>query len=162
METKKENQKQLTEKAGVTPGKKEPIVVKLPMSEKQSEGKKPTVEELQKQVEALQKKLLSAPQSLEERIKYLQVKQLLVKKLSVLNLYQSSINEFIQVINEEAQTDILTTENFCVEFHAKESGRYNTKEVLKIQNPSVVLELFKFASIKVGEQIQATEKQINE
>lgn len=162
MESKKETPKQLTEKAGVTPGKKESNIVKLPTAEKQGEEKKPTVEELQKQVEALQKKLLSAPQSLEERIKYLQVKQQLVKKLNVLNLYQTRVNDFIQVINEEVEKDILTTENFSVEFQAKESGHYNTKEVLKIQNPAIVLELFKFASVKIGDQIQATEKQINE
>lgn len=162
METKKQDQKQLTEKTAVATEKKDFNTVKLPTVEKQIEEKKPTVEELQKKVEALQKKLLSAPQSLEERIKYLQLKQQLVKRLNVLNMYQTSVNDFIQVINEEAETDILTTENFCVEFQAKENGRYNTKEVLKIQNPSIVLELFKFASIKIGDQIKATEKQINE
>lgn len=148
MSTKKEDQKLLTEKVKPT--------------EQLNQVKQPTVEELQKTVEELQKKLLSSPQSLEEKIKYLQVKQQLVKKLNLLNLYQNNVNEFIHAINEEAETDILTTENFYVEFHAKETGRYSTKEVLKIQNPSVVLELFKFASDKIGEQITVTENQIND
>lgn len=151
MSTKKQNQKQLPENAETQP-----------QIESVNQVQNKTVEELQKQVEDLQKKLSSTPQSLEERIKYLQVKQQLVKKLNVLIMYQTNINEYIHVINEEAETDILTTENFSVEFQAKDAGRYNTKEILKIQNPSIVLELFKFASIKIEEQIQATEKQIND
>jgi len=146
MSTKKDNPKLLAEK----------------VNETATEVKQPSVDELQKRINELEKKLLSTPQTLEDKIKYLQTKQQLVKKLNLLNMYRDNINEFIQAINEEVETDILTNENFYIEFYAKDNGSHRTREVLKIQNPIVVLELFKFASDKVSEQITKTTKEINE
>ena len=146
MTTKKDNPKLLAEK----------------VNETATEVKQPSVDELQKRINELEKKLLSTPQTLEDKIKYLQTKQQLVKKLNLLNMYRDNINEFIQAINEEVETDILTNENFYVEFYAKDNESHRTREILKIQNPIVVLELFKFASDKISEQITNTAKEINE
>lgn len=162
MSTEKKGQKQIpqtTATKAVKPEEKAKETVNQVQPTTEENPKE--VEELKKQIEELKNKLVNSPQTLEERIKYLQVKQQLVKKLNLLKVYEVSINEYIQIINEEVENDILLTENFNVEFNAKNAGSYSAKEVLKIQNPAIIIELFKFASDKISEQIIATEIQIN-
>jgi hypothetical protein len=115
------------------------------------------VQELEAEILRLQAKLAQSPENFEERVKYYQRKQELIKRLESLQSTHSIITEQIVAISKEAAEDVFISDAYKLTVTVK-NGYSSERDVLNFRNPVIIADLLSFVVGKVGEkrdQIQA-------
>lgn len=123
-----------------------------------SEVKEPTIEELQKQVQALTSKLQSVPQNLEARIEYFNGKKELIRKLGKLEKSATDLKEHLDNIAEISAANDFETDEFILTIEA--GGKYNRSQVFALQNPVMIGEVITYVLGKMEAKIGDLKKQI--
>lgn len=123
-----------------------------------TEKNESTVEELQRELGQLKKKLLEVPQDLNARIEYFNQKKELIRKLSRLNANAEGLLEHLDKIAELAAANEFENDVYTLSI---ESGdRYNKKQVFALQNPIIIAEVINFMLGKVEAKADELKKQI--
>lgn len=119
----------------------ETVTRREPEQPEKSEAQK--VEELKKQVEALQKKLLSIPENLDARIKYFNEKKELIRRLSIFNSNIEALETHAQKLHEIAAQNDFENEDYFLTVEGK-SGSYKATQVLTLKNPVMICKVIEF------------------
>jgi hypothetical protein len=102
-----------------------------------------SVEELKTQVLELQKRLLSLPQNLDERIKYFNEKKELIRRLTILNANIEALELHVTKLHEIAAINDFETEDYSLTVEGG-SGSYRKASVFTLKNPVIISEVIGF------------------
>ncbi|MBD3630522.1 hypothetical protein [Cyclobacterium sp.] len=119
------------------------------------------VEQLKAQIKKLETQLSQQPQSLEEKIKFFQEKQEMIKRLSLLDQYADSLLKVGEDIQKDQEEDEFLTERHFLKITYKPTSYGSEQEVLKIQNPKLIGEVLNFAIGKINEKRNELQTLIN-
>lgn len=120
--------------------------------------KKPTVEELAKQVQQLKAKLQTVPQDLTARIDYFNNKKELIRKLSKLQASHENLQTHLDEIAETSAANEFETDDFILSIEA--GSKYNKKQVFALQNPVLIGDVLTFLMGKMEAKIEGLKKEI--
>lgn len=84
----------------------------------------------------MKKKLLTIPQSLDEKIQYFNRKKDLISKLSRLKEWSGKLNEHIQHIAEISAQNEFETEEYILTI--ENGSNYSKNKVFKLDNPVII------------------------
>jgi hypothetical protein len=100
---------------------------------------------------SLQIRLQEHPQSLEDKIRFFQEKKAKIDKLAKLDAYAEGLLKIGQEAQEASEQDDFFSERFSVRISQK-SNRYRDEfeDVLKIQNPVLVVEVLGYALERIN------------
>jgi flagellar biosynthesis chaperone FliJ len=100
---------------------------------------------------SLQIKLQEQPLSLEEKIKFFQEKKAKIDKLGKLDAYAEGLLKIGQEAQEASEADEFFSEKYSVRVSRKtNSYREEFEDVLKIQNPVLVVEVLGYALERIN------------
>lgn len=102
-----------------------------------------SVEELKTQVLELQKRLLSLPQNLDDRIKYFNEKKELIRRLTILNANIEALESHVTKLHEIAEINDFETEDYSLTVEGG-SGSYRKTSVFTLKNPVIISEVIGF------------------
>jgi hypothetical protein len=119
------------------------------------------VEELKAQIKKLEGQLSQQPQSLEEKIKFFQEKQEMIKRLSLLDCHANELLKIGAEIQKEHGEDEFLSERYFMKITYKATNYGSEQEVLKIQNPKLIAEVLGFAIGKLNEKRNELQTLIN-
>lgn len=106
---------------------------------------------LKKENATLQNKLQEQPQSLEDKIRFFQEKQAKISKLAKLDAYAEGLIRIGEEAQEATEQDEFFSEKFSVRVGRKtNSYREEFEDVLKIQNPVLVVEVLGYALERIN------------
>lgn len=122
------------------------------------EAKKPTVDQLEKQVKELTAKLEAVPKNLNERIEYFNNKKDLIRKLTKLQANAENLQTHIDQLAELAASDDFQTDDYILSI---ESGtKYSKNQVFAIQNPVLVADVLVYLLGQIEAKAEALKKEI--
>lgn len=119
------------------------------------------VAQLKAQIKKLETQLTQQPQSLEEKIKFFQEKQEMIKRLSLLDHYADNLLKVGEDIQKDQEEDEFLTERHFLKITHKATSYGSEQEVLKIQNPKLIGEVLNFAIGKINEKRNELQTLIN-
>ncbi len=100
---------------------------------------------------SLQAQLIQHPTSLEDKIKFFQEKKAKIDKLAKLDAYAQGLVKIGQEAQEASEADEFFSEKFSVRVSRKNhSYRDEFEDVLKIQNPVLVVEVLGYALERIN------------
>ena len=102
-----------------------------------------SVEELKMQVLELQKRLLSLPQNLDDRIKYFNEKKELIRRLTILNANIEALEIHVTKLHEIAAINDFETEDYSLTVEGG-SGSYRKASIFLLKNPVIISEVIAF------------------
>lgn len=108
-----------------------------------SQEKTQSVEELKAQVQELQKRLLSLPQNLDDRIKYFNEKKELIRRLTILNTNIEALELHVTKLHEIVAINDFETEDYSLTVEGG-SGSYRKTSVFTLKNPVIISEVIGF------------------
>lgn len=119
------------------------------------------VEQLKAQIKKLETQLSQQPQSLEEKIKFFQEKQEMIKRLSLLDNYADNLLKVGEEIQKDQEDDEFLTDRYFMKITYKPTTYGSEQEVLKIQNIKLIGEVLGFAIGKINEKRNELQTLIN-
>lgn len=119
------------------------------------------VEQLKAQIKKLETQLSQQPQSLEEKIKFFQEKQEMIKRLSLLDNYADNLLKVGEEIQKDQEEDEFLTDRYFMKITYKPTTYGSEQEVLKIQNIKLIGEVLGFAIGKINEKRNELQTLIN-
>jgi len=120
--------------------------------------KDPTVEELQKKVDELTKRLSTIPEKLEDRIEYFNSKKELIRKLSRLQEKRATLEMHKDALNDLSLNDGFENEDYSLIIEGKDG--YSKKSLFELKNPVLIAEMIGFVLGRMDVKIAALEKEI--
>ncbi len=123
------------------------------------EAKKVDVSQLLKENEELKKQLAKVPADFEERKAYFQEKQSLIKRLNRMQSYTENLNMHREHIEEICQEEEFETSKYSLDL-TEIKDRYNSENVLKLQNPVVIKDVIDFILKRMENKIAETKAKI--
>lgn len=100
---------------------------------------------------SLQAQLIQHPTSLEDKIKFFQEKKAKIDKLAKLDAYAQGLVKIGQEAQEASEADEFFSEKYSVRVSRKtNSYREEFEDVLKIQNPVLVVEVLGYALERIN------------
>lgn len=102
-----------------------------------------SVEELKTQVLELQKRLLSLPKNLDDRIKYFNEKKELIRRLTILNANIEALEIHVTKLHEIAVINDFETEDYSLTVEGG-SGSYRKASIFLLKNPVIISEVIAF------------------
>ena len=102
-----------------------------------------SVEALKTQVLELQKRLLSLPKNLDDRIKYFNEKKELIRRLTILNANIEALEIHVTKLHEIAQINDFDTEDYSLTVEGG-SGSYRKASIFQLKNPVIISEVIGF------------------
>lgn len=118
------------------------------------------VDQLKEEVKKLTEILNQQPKSLEEKIKFFEMKQSQVKKMQVLEKQAENLILISEEVKAESEENNFFTENFFFKV-TKKQGYSNETELLKIQNPVLISEVLNFALDSINRKKEDLQNLIN-
>lgn len=115
-------------------------------------------DDLKREIERLKGIISKGPENFEEKIKYYERKQELIKRLRITEDSYKKISEFLDEVSKEAQEDIFNSENF--KFTIGKKRGYNDDEIMKFSNPVIIADLLIYILDKLGRKREKIEKEI--
>ncbi|WP_162343233.1 hypothetical protein [Cyclobacterium salsum] len=119
------------------------------------------VEQLKAQIKKLETQLSQQPQSLEEKIKFFQEKQEMIKRLNLLDNYADNLLKVGEEIQKDQEEDEFLTDRYFMKITYKPTTYGSEQEVLKIQNIKLIGEVLGFAIGKINEKRNELQTLIN-
>lgn len=120
------------------------------------------VETLKKEIEKLKSQLDNQPESLEEKIKFFQQKQEMIKRLRLLNDYAENLLNVQEQINESLkENDVFLSDHFQFKIQYKQNSYGSPKDVLTIAHPKLIGDVLGFAIGKIQDKRTEIQNQIN-
>jgi hypothetical protein len=147
---KKQNAPAATEetKGAANPGQNEAKEVQFqPLAPEVQE----LITRLKQENASLQAQLIQHPTSLEDKIKFFQEKKAKIDKLAKLDAYAQGLVKIGQEAQEASEADEFFSEKYSVRVSRKtNSYREEFEDVLKIQNPVLVVEVLGYALERIN------------
>lgn len=119
------------------------------------------VEQLKEQIKILESQLHQQPQSLEEKIKFFQQKQEMIKRLSLLDTYATGLLKIGEEMQKDTGDDDFLTERYFIKIIYKPTSYGSEQEVLKIANPRLIAEVLGYSIGKINEKRTELQTLIN-
>lgn len=128
---------------------------------KERQAEAPEVQALKQRIAELEKALQSKePQSLEERIAFLQRKNELIKRLEKMTSYAEVIAQTMEEILADEKEEQFISESFSVTITRKQ-GYSSEKEILKMRQPQVIREVLGYCLGRINEKREELQTEIN-
>lgn len=119
------------------------------------------VEQLKEQIKKLESQLHQQPQSLEEKIKFFQQKQEMIKRLSLLDTYATGLLKIGEEMQKDTGDDDFLTERYFLKITHRPTSYGSEQEVLKIANPKLISEVLGYSIGKINEKRTELQTLIN-
>lgn len=150
--------------AGANMPKAEQVQTTQPQpSQAQTSQAKPTTqdnsEELKAEVIRLRALLAKSPENLDDKIKFYQRKQELIKRLENLENTFTIINEHVDQVSKEAAEDLFTSDTYKLSLTIKK-GYNSESDVLQFRNPVIIAELLAFVLARVARKRDDVQNEI--
>ncbi|WP_288370313.1 hypothetical protein [uncultured Algoriphagus sp.] len=111
----------------------------------------PEIQAMKKELEELRAKVKAEPLSLEEKINYFQEKQRKISQLAKLDGFAEALVTIGQDAQEASEQDEFFSEKFAVRVSKRSNSyREDYDDVLKIQNPVLVVEVLGYALERIN------------
>lgn len=111
----------------------------------------PEIQAMKKELEELRAKVKAEPLSLEEKINYFQEKQRKISQLEKLDGFAEALVTIGQDAQEASEQDEFFSEKFAVRISKRSNSyREDYDDVLKIQNPLLVVEVLSYALERIN------------
>lgn len=132
-------------------GENNATLKKVENGNKPTAKKAPTVEELQKTVENLQKKLAAVPNNLDERIAYFQQKKVFIDQLAKLEAQEAELQKSLDTISDKAAENEFLTEEFSLLLTEKH-GYGSPDTIWNFKNPIIIGEVIDFVLQRIAKK----------
>jgi len=132
-----------------------------PQPQAQPTAQDTRLKELEAENSQLRAKLAQSPENFEERVKYYQRKQELIKRLASLDNSHQTIEEHINEVSKEAAEDLFVSDSYKLTVTVK-NGYSSEREVLNFRNPVIISDLLSFVLDKVGRKRQQVQTEIEQ